>query len=560
MLVTVNALACQFSLKDDFVFLHMPVTQASLTAELLKEQLHQAGYGRCLLLQDQVKNLLVEYQQIQQKVKQQLQPEGHLLKYKIAERRHAELSIEISSDAMVATAEITAAYGGNPISANDAVKAGQEAGIVFGFQKEQILQLVAVASRAEPGTKTKAEIASGRSPVPGKDSVFELLISDMSARSRQPVARSAGKVDLRDFGAIASVKAGELLMRRHPPTKGIEGMTVTGNRLPAVDGQELPWGVAEGSAIAADNPNHLVASRDGMPRLLEACVAVDEVFVINNVDTGSGHIIFKGAVVINGDVAESMKVIAGGNVFIKGLMEGSLVESGGDITIGGAVIGHQVGEVGEHTELSTVLRAKGHIQCALAQYAGFKCEGRLTASKQLLHCQVEAGSVLAGSEEKVSGKIVGGRYYLSSGLRCANLGAPSGSLLHIILNKQMDPLQEKQTVLRSGLVGIKAEMELVKQHVEQMKQMEKSPAVQEQMNAMVEEFEDHRRIASAFISDIKLLEEQRRQLLLSVCVEVTQQLFAGVECSFGTELLRTKKEYGPSRIRLSEQGVVVESL
>ena len=560
MLVTVNALACQFSLKDDLVFIHMPVTQASLTAELLKEQLQQAGYGRCFLLQDQLKNLLVEYQQIQQKVKQHLQPEGHLLKYKIAERRHAELSVEISADAMVVTAEITSAYGGNPISANDVVKAGQEAGVVFGFQKEQILQLVAVASRAEPGTKTKAEIASGRLPVPGKDSVFQLLINDMSARNRQPVARSFGKVDLRDFGAIASVKAGESLMWRHPPTKGTEGMTVTGSRLSAVDGQELPWGVAEGSAIAEDNPNHLIASRDGMPRLLEACVAVDEVFVINNVDTASGHIIFKGAVVINGDVAVSMKVIAGGNVFIKGLMEGSLVESGGDITIGGAVIGHQFGEEGEHAELSTLLRAKGHIQCALAQYASFKCEGRLTASKQLLHCQVEAGSVLAGSEEKVSGKIVGGRYYLGSGLRCANLGAPSGSLLHIILNKQMDPLQEKQTVLRSGLVGIKAEMELVKQHVEQMKQMEKSQAVLEQMNAMVQEFEDHRRIASAFISDIKLLEDQRRQLLLSVCVEVTQQLFAGVECSFGHELLRTKKEYGPSRIRLSEQGVVVEPL
>ena len=103
-------------------------------------------------------------------------------------------------------------------------------------------------------------------------------------------------------------------------------------------------------------------------------------------------------------------------------------------------------------------------------------------------------------------------------------------------------------------------MELVKQHVEQLKQMEKSPAVQEQMAAMVEEFEEHRSIASAFISDIKQLEEQRRQLLLSVCVEVTQQLFAGVETSFGSELLRTKKEYGASRIRLSEQGVVVEAL
>ncbi len=558
--MTVNVLACQFSLQDDLVFIHIPVTQTNMTVDLLKEQLHQAGYGRCLLLQDQIKNLLLEYQQIQQKIKQQLQAEGYVLKYKVAQRVHAQLKIELSSDAMHATAEITAAYGGNPISANEAVKTGQEVGIVFGFQKEQILQLVAQASRAEPGSKIKAEIAAGRLPTPGRDSVFELLIRDMSNRSKQPVARSEGKVDLRDFGAIASVKKGEALMRRLPPTKGKEGMTVTGTRLSALDGQQLPWGAAEGSEISADNPDLLIASKDGMPRLMEACVAVDEVFVINKVDTGSGHIIFKGAVVINGDVAEAMKVIAGGNVFVKGIFEGDLIESGGDITIGGAIIGHQIGEVSEHTELSTQLRAKGNIHCTLAQYAAIKCEGILTVSKQLLHCQVEANSVLAGTVEKANGKIVGGRYYLGNGLRCGNLGAPSGSLLQIVLNKQMDPLIEKQTVLRASLAGLKAEMELVKQHVEQLKQMEKSAAVQEQMAAMVEEFEEHRSIASAFIADIKQLEEQRRQLLLSVCIEVTQQLFAGVETSFGNELLRTKKEYGPSRIRLSEQGVVVEAL
>lgn len=558
--MTVNVLACQFNLKDDLVFIHIPVTQTDLTAELIKEQLHQAGYGRCFLLQDQIKTLLLEYQQIQQKIKLQLQAEGYVLKYKVAERRNASLHVEISGDAMLATAEITVAFGGTPISANDAVKAGQEAGIVFGFQKEQILHLVAQASRAEPGSKIKAEIAAGKLPIPGRDSEFELLINDTSNRSQRPVARSEGKVDLRDFGSITSVKSGEVLMRRHPPTKGKEGMTVTGTRLSAVDGQQLPWGSAEGSVVSEHNPDLLVASRDGMPRLLEACVAVDEVFVINKVDAGSGHIIFKGAVVINGDVTQAMKVIAGGNVFVKGLFEGDLIESGGDITVGGAIIGHQIGEVSEHTVLSTVVRAKGNVQCTLAQYASIKCTGRLTVSKQLLHCQVEADSVVAGTEEKANGKIVGGRYYLGNGLRCGNLGAPSGSLLQIVLNKQMDPLIEKQNVLRTSLVGLKAEMELVKQHVEQLKQMEKSAAVQEQMKAMVEEFDEHRHIASAFISDIKQLEEQRRQLLLSVCVEVTQHLFTGVEASFGNELLRTKKDYGASRIRLSEQGVIIEPL
>jgi uncharacterized protein (DUF342 family) len=446
------------------------------------------------------------------------------------------------------------------VSANEVVKAAQELGVIFGFQKEQILQLVAQASRALPGSKTRAEIAVGKLPVAGRDSVFELLIRDMSNRNRQPVARSEGKVDLRDFGIITSVKTGEALMRRHPPTKGKDGMTVTGCRIAGADGRLLPWGNADGSVISTDNPDLLVATRDGMPRLSGDSVAVDEVFVINKVDSGTGHIIFKGAVIVNGDVAEAMKIIAGGNVLVKGLFEGDLIESAGDVTIMGAIIGHQVNEVGADTILSTKVRAKGHVNCNLAQYSSIQCEGRLTVAKQLLHCQVEADSVLAGSEEKANGKIVGGRFYLGNGLRCGNLGAPSGSLLQILLNRHIDPLLEKQQVLRSSLAGLKAEMELVRQHVDQLKQMEKSPAVQEQMCALVEEFEQHRHLAASFIADIKQLDEQRRQLLLSVCVEATQQLFAGVETSFGNEVLKTKKEYGPSRLRLSEQGVVVESL
>ena len=37
-----------------------------------------------------------------------------------------------------------------------------------------------------------------------------------------------GKVDMRDLGTLLTVKAGELLMRRHPATQGIDGFTVDG--------------------------------------------------------------------------------------------------------------------------------------------------------------------------------------------------------------------------------------------------------------------------------------------------------------------------------------------
>ncbi len=82
--------------------------------------------------------------------------------------------------------------------------------------------------------------------------------------------------------------------------------------------------------------------RDGLPRVVDNGATVDEVFTVKNVDLSTGHIIFKGSVVINGDVTEGMKVIAGGGRVYKGFVEGTLIEAGGDINVGGSIIGHQI--------------------------------------------------------------------------------------------------------------------------------------------------------------------------------------------------------------------------
>src|SRR5690606_31711813 len=127
--------------------------------------------------------------------------------------------------------------------------------------------------------------------------------------------------------------------------------------------------------LSAQDPELLLAARDGLPRVVEHGATVDEVFTVKNVDLATGHIIFKGSVVINGDVTEGMKVIAGGNVFVKGFVEGTLIDAGGDIKIGGSIIGHQIPSAEKDSSYSTELKARGDIQCNLAQYARLSSEG-----------------------------------------------------------------------------------------------------------------------------------------------------------------------------------------
>ena len=548
----VSVQSISFKEKEQQVHAVVSVSDQPLSKEVLQQAMQAAGFGRCKPVPEQIKNLLAHYEQEQQKVKEKLQAPGSKeLSYLVAEKIPAELSFSIAEDKMSASAHITAAFGGDPISANALVKAAQKEGIVFGFIKNNIIHLVSQASKAEPGAKLKHTIALGRAVSQGENSRFEPLIPSMESRRNRPVINpDEKKADLRDFGVIPSIAPGEPLMRRHPPTPGKEGMTVTGEPMPAMPGLTVEWNLGEGVGLSAEDPDVLKATRDGLPRVIEAGATVDEVFSVKEVDNSTGHIIFKGSVVISGDVREGMKVIAGGNIFVKGIMEGTLLEAGGDVTIQGAVIGHQISNPGAESDYSTVVTAKGDVQCNMAQYARFNCGGNLYVNKQLVHSAVEAHSVFAGPEEKPTGKIIGGTFYLDQGVYAGSLGALSISSVVIRLNRLIDPIVEKQEVLRASVAGLKTDMAAVKEKIEQFKKLDGSPAIEARLMELSTEFEDYRRTATELIADIRLLEEQRKELLNKAEVVARNELFSAVEVQFDKEIIRSRREYGPSKIHM----------
>lgn len=548
------------SRNEDAILVEIAVTLLPLTPALVSEAIHEAGFGRCFIITDQINQLMTDYQTVQSDIKLHKLPDGSRVQRKVALRKNAELKLDIAADAMTATATITAAWGGAPLSANDLVKAAQEQGISFGFQKEQIVQLVTIASRAEPGVVTSQVIAIGRLMQPGINARFEPLVEGMSVRSTKPVVLSQSRVDLRDFGVIPAVVAGQAIMRRLPPTNGVDGINVRGEIALAQPGQQLGWQLGEGVELSPSDPDLLLASRDGMPRVQDAGAIVDEVYAVKKVDLSTGHIQFKGAVIVNGDVTESMKVIAGGNVFIKGTMEGSLIESGGDVSIGGSIIGHQLTTDDNEELFSTVVKAKGDVRCTLAQYAEIDAEGDFHATKQINHCKVAARMVVAGPEDKLTGKVVGGNFYLDLGIKAGVLGSPSESSLKLNLNRRIDPVVEKQLALRQNVTAIKLEMEQIKQGIDELKKLEKSDATNEHINAFIEEFEAQKAVAVALIEDIKRLEQQRLQLMTETAVLVKQQLYAGVEVLVGTERLSTKREHGASQIKIVEAALKLDPL
>lgn len=552
-----NTRATQLHRVGEQIEFQTAVDSTPLTLQDIRQALQQAGLGRLFLLTDEINLLLADYQrcQLELAVRPQIS-----VRQIIAERRAAVLTLQIAADKMSVTAQISAAFGGNPISANEVVKTAQDNGVTFGFQKEAIVKLVTDASRAEPGTVVSQLIALGRPMQPGLNARFESLVAGVSVRSSKPVQISESRVDLRDFGVLPSVAAGEPVLRRLPPTKGVDGVTVLGEVTLAPPGVQLEFTPGEGTEISPQDADLLIASREGMPRLTENGAVVDQVYAVKTVDLSTGHVQFRGSVVVNGDVTESMKVIAGGNVYVKGIMEGALIEAGGDVQIGGAIIGHQMqGADGEPEDsFSTVVRAVGDVHCNLAQYVHVSCQGDFHAVKQINHCRVEARAVLAGAPDKMTGKIVGGSFYLGAGLSAGAVGSPSESATEINLNRAVDPLLEKQLALRDNILSIRQEMEQIRAAVEQLKQGERNEAVLEQMKYLVEDFDAQKAIVLAIQEDIKLLEAQKQAQLADVLVLIKQQLFAGTSFKLNQDIVPVRREMGPSRVAWQEGKLVLE--
>lgn len=548
----------QFTEHENKIIIKVPVSAEAITTESITQALQTFGYERCFVLQAQLDNLLVEYQQLQQKVKNLVLAENsQILTYPIAERRAALLQLDIAENNMSASAIITTAWGGTHISANMLVKAAQDAGIVFGFHKENIIRLIQQASRVEPGIRLKATIANGREVMHGLHSRFVPLLPEMVKRHKRPLIESNGKADLRDFGAIPSVIIGQGVMQRIPPTMGEPGITVTGVQTPPLPGVNIEWQLGAGVKVSDSDADLLVATEDGLPRVVENGAAVDEVYTVNQVDLASGHITFKGSVVVNGNVATGMKVVAGGDIFIKGVMEGSLAEAGGDITIYGAIIGHQIN--GSAHEFSTFINAGGAIHCNMAQYSAFQCQGTLYASKYLMHCEAEATAVRLGTEESITGKIVGGHYFLSEHLSCAQLGSPSSGVVVIKLNRKLEPVMQQQELLRNQITQIKVRLAESKALLEQhLKLIGNQP--DEQSHAMELAFEELKHELRQLVTTLRELESERLHILSNLSVTVTEKLFSAVEIQFGVESIRTRREYSPSRVHIIDGHPAIEPI
>ncbi|NKF49277.1 DUF342 domain-containing protein [Shewanella sp. WXL01] len=473
----------------------------------------------------------------------------HELFFVIAERKDGQVAIEISDDHMHANMTITSAWGGQEVSLPTVLTTLKANKVKMGLSKPKIMSLMKQLEVLPPGETCKAEIAHGKPAVNGENAYLTRKVPLARERLLQPQEREDGTVDMRNLGAMITVKPNDVLMVKTPATEGTAGYNIHGDILNQVPGKDVELTPGEGTCLQPNNPNVLIASKAGQPVENRKGMQVDDTLEIKEVNVRHGHVNFKGSVLIKGDVQEGMQVKATGDVTVMGFIDSASIEADGDVIASKGVIGRQAGE----GKFTTSIKAKGQICAQFVQYSHLEADGDILVTKQLLHSHSTTKQTITVSDTtKRRGDLVGGRAEAGKGIRAVVFGATAGTKTELYCAMDQSTLKTHLKELDESvkaLVVARLDIEARLHKLPPKSEWQTDAGMIEQVKMMLEQ--------KKLITEEQHKEEFEHQTLLNEVegyyknyfIQANKHIYTNVEIHLGQAQQRTQREHGPCVVR-----------
>lgn len=477
---------------------------------------------------------------------------------RIAEVRNAEVEVVLSEQDMLASMVVTGAYSGKPLNGPDIIQALANAEVTKGINKLALKKVLLTSGQLKSGETFTQPVAQGKNPIQGKDAKFIPLVEDISKRVLAPKKQDdSNKVDMLNLGETITVEVDEPLMKREPATRGTAGMTVQGKVIPAKPGNDQALMSGRGSKIAPDNPNLLVADASGMPILRSKTVEVEDALCLPAIGVSTGHVKFKGNVVVSGDIESDMVVRATGSLTVGGFIESADVQVKGDIVVAKGIIGHSVPEGQDKT---CAVKSGGNIKANYSQYAQLQAADSIELSVHCMGNDLRCGKDLAVSDTSGrQGTLSGGVAKVGGKITCVNLGVEGDTPTHVEAFACYPKLKERLSVLKDKY---KQAQEKTMDVVHRELDLKKLPPDQRTEEAE-KEFEEFKASANEGLaqtkSDVDVLTEEIDQLLLANTIEAKSKVFTHVTVQFSEERITTKRSHGPSIFSFNRYKIDCES-
>jgi uncharacterized protein (DUF342 family) len=519
----------------------LAVSEAGAAREAIdKDQLGQMlvsqGFADLFIFADALEKLVLQYSS------------GSGFTLVLGELRDGDFSLNLDADLMTAHLTITPAYGGKPVSADQIYAALQEKGICFGVHDDTIQAAV------DKGYARNRLIAEGVGPTQGDDAQFisllrEVKTSRLHTDDREPV-------DYRNFGNIITVKPGDPLMRRLPPSEGRTGTDILGSPVPAPMGNDARFSpLLRGAALHKDDPDLLVATISGQPFLLPNGVTVEPVITLKNVDLSSGNLAIEGSLAITGDVKPGMQVKATADIVIQGMVEAAHIEAGGDIEVKGAVIGQGEPRIGAEgiNPAAAVLQAGGSVKALFAENSLISAGADILIREFVMKSELNAGnSILVGEQGSSKGRIISSLCRAAANIAAITIGSRSGT--GTVLEVGADPsVQDKFTLAKHTIHCKEKELE---ETLKALEYFRNNPN-----RATPEAIREKEKSLGSLQTEIQELTGQLRRLkkrftlLNSAWIKAERQIFCGVKINIGEKSLLLENDLEGVTFTLGENGI-----
>lgn len=473
----------------------------------------------------------------------------------------ARIEVYLSPNQMLAGVVVFPPQGrGQDITVSTLNRALQEARIVRGLINESLAELTSEATcqqLRQTGDPICMIVAYGESAYDGEDAWLEPLIDEIM--DRRPLMNDEGQVDFFELGDFPHIEADQALVRRHPPTQGKTGWTVTGKTIKGRNGKDIVLSAKDESVkLAPDDHDLLLSNVAGMPVVHEKGALVEQVLKLEEVGLKSGHVRFDGSVFVKGNVNPGMKIEVTGDVKIGGLVEAAYIKAGGSIEIGGGVIGRKE-QAGKKNHLQDAnkntteafLHAGVTVKARFIQEATIKAAQEVIVQKQILHSQIKAGIKihLLGK-----GAIVGGLAEANQYIDIGIAGAPANVTTHLRVGNTQD-LRQEATRINQKLQQIEIQKSKLKDLVAKIKQLRK-PITEEKKQQIMQARDQLQTQENAFYDRLAAIQEEIKERQ-SARIHIRKTCFPGTLLEIDEAQFAPRNDLGKITLYLREGQVQI---
>lgn len=260
-------------------------------------------------------------------------------------------------------------------------------------------------------------ICEGEPAHNGKNAIIEYLFE---RPSKKPKLLSNGKVDYREFTKFVLVDKDQIVIRRSPPEKGVNGKDITGAPIKALDGVDRDVTILDGVYANLEKTEYKAKYNGHIVQTDNAITILPVLQVDGDVDMRIGNLRFEGTIYVTGNVRSGFSIDAD-DIIVDGIVENAELRARNSIVVKRGL----KGTIGKG-----FLHSGGNMNLGYCENGNIFCGGEFSVEKYCFNSEIEAGSIVStGKDSNISGGVL----KAFSSVKAKNLGSRNSGKMEIIL-------------------------------------------------------------------------------------------------------------------------------